>query len=147
MNIIVNWDRWEQTTDNDVRAPEKALLEVINQGLDTRHPEEKFKRLWEYWWSKFPSACVLSTLTQGHFRGDSQELRFWFGEPSFFGSEHVDSNGENLIVTVIGGPNTLRSLAHEILPMEKFEKSIKEPADKDTITIPSKIIVWRRIKE
>ncbi len=127
--------------------PEKALVGIINNGLDTSYPGKEFEKLWNYWWNRFPNACILITLTKGHFDGDDQELRFWFGEPTFFGSQHVDSNGHNLIVTVRGGHNSLKSLVYQIIPIEKFKKSVIDPDDKNTITVASKIMIWRRIKK
>ncbi|MCX6712135.1 MAG: hypothetical protein NT041_00400 [Candidatus Vogelbacteria bacterium] len=138
------WDRWEQTEDHSVDCPDKALVGAINKALDVRRAEEVFTGLWQCWWKKFPSSCVLATMTQNHFNGNRQQLRFWFGEPNYFGSNHVDSLGHHLIVTVGGEVGKLRDLVNKILPTEQFEEGVVEPEDKNNHTMPSQIVVWRR---
>ncbi|OGZ78043.1 MAG: hypothetical protein A2360_02720 [Candidatus Staskawiczbacteria bacterium RIFOXYB1_FULL_32_11] len=140
----VSWVRWEQTEDQDIHCSEEALIEAINAGLDSSTAREKFIALWKYWWKKFPKACVLATMTQSVFRSDGQQLRLWFGDPAEFGSQHVDSSGHNLIVSLRDEPEKLRHLVKEILPADQFEESAREPDDKARCTVPAQIIVWKR---
>jgi len=141
------WERWETTEHHANDCPEKDLLRIIDSGLDRRCAKELFLGLWKYWWSKFPNACILVTMTQNHFNHNRQELRFWFGEPdSFRHGDHVDSFGHHLIATVRGPDNQLLRLVAKMLPTEEFEEGFVRPPS-DAVkhhTAPSSTVTWRR---
>lgn len=143
------WERWETTEHSAGSCPEKALLEVIEKGLDRRNSKDLFLSLWTYWWSKSPEACVLITMTQNHFNYGREELRFWFKDrdDSEFGyGQHVDSCGYDLIATVRGTVSQLREILKKMVPMEEFQEGLVPPlpdADKHH-TMPSPVVIWRR---
>lgn len=143
------WERWETTKHHDLECPEKALLKVVESGLDKRHAKKLFLNLWAYWWSKSPEACILVTMTDNRLNGEGQQLRFWFEDrdnSSLGNGDHVDSSGHGLIVSIMGPVSHLRELVKKMLPMEEFEEEVVPPPS-DAYkhhTAPSSITIWRR---
>lgn len=140
------WERWEPTT-NAPGPSSGPLAEAINMAFDSRRVQDLFLGIWTYWWNKFPDACILVTMTQNFFRGDNQELRFWFGEPNSFGyGVHVDSGGKHLIATVYGTNKQLRHLVDKVLPPGLFAEGVVDPPAnaREHHTSPSSTVVWRR---
>ncbi len=149
--MIISWERWEpnpeHSTDNR-NAPEKSVVKAFNRALDCSLPGEMLLGILQYWFQTFPTACVLVTLTQDNRKelneGNQQQLRFWIGEPYNFRSEHVDSMGCNLIVSVYGTPNELRRIVTGVLPLDEFEEGTQKSMKQARTMGVQDVITWRR---
>jgi len=129
-------------------TPAQSLVQAINKALDQARPEELFVGILKYWFLIFPTDCVLVTLTQDKWKerheGNVQQLRFWFGEPRNFRSNHVDSMGYNLIVSVFDIPDKLRGIVRGVLPPNLFEEGIQKSMSENRTTGVQDIITWRK---